>query len=297
MNLKLAGRYRGLASIGAVAAALLVCAAPASAEVRSGQGSAAPNPAIPAETDIVAANATYDSVAGTVTFNVTVAGPPTANKSLFTFAALGVGESISVPGAAFLGYYGSSQATAYETEVAEHPAYEAMVPQAVAGDTTTLTVTEHVFAEKPYNFAAVQVVEEGSKGEEKVVDELKFPIAAAPAAESPPPPAAEPPALEIAKRKPVKAKVGKWTKVKVTVANAGGTVTSPILLSVKAPKGVRLDSKSGHYNVSPVDPGMQLTVYFKAKLTKKAKKTSRLTVGAAASGEHVKIPVVLDKFR
>src|SRR5262249_14430410 len=114
----------------------------------------------------------------------------------------------------------------------------------VVGTTINLSGTVASLANQGFNCAAAVMLP--SNHEEPVY--LIFPIAAplppAPPAETPkasnpaptvapPPPAPTPAALSIARSKPLRATPGKWTRVRITVTNTGGSSSAPGSLRVK----------------------------------------------------------------
>jgi hypothetical protein len=82
-------RSKVWATLLAVAAAVLVFAAPAAAEVRTGHANAPEFDAEPGEADIVAASASYDTSTGAVTFTVQTRDAPSENPNLRVVGRLG----------------------------------------------------------------------------------------------------------------------------------------------------------------------------------------------------------------
>lgn len=273
----------------------LAFAATASAETTTGEATSTENLSIPGEADIIRASASYDSTAGTVTVTATTREEPGTNPELtllggFTnvsqcsFATRGSGEgypqvslyspySTEVGSAAGWTYFGSKEEIPGEesTGVGE---------KSVNGKTTTLTATPKKAVDQPFNCVLVGVV----KGAEPI-DYVFMPLVASstllpsntiPAETKPttPPP---PGLLSFATSKPVKAKAGNWTKVKVKVANAGGTAIGPIAFKAKSPDGVIVKPRSP--KLPALLPGQTWTVNLQVKLTEKAKpkSTIRLT--------------------
>jgi len=295
--------------------AALALAATASAEVRVGEKTAAPDASIPAEADVIAAHAEYDSTTGSVVFQITTAAAPqTLNPKGEENQSQMVGALFSprTCGLAFIGRSGFpllSLKTSYaegartfwelvETEEStpEAPDTEGPAIKASAGTTTTLSVATAKVADQGFSCAVVGVVDPASPGELKP---LVFPIAAPPPppppadttptttttvapvqSVSPAPPAPAPAALSIARSRPLKLKPGKLTPVRIKVTNTGGTSSVPGSLRVKGTKGVTVKPETQRLPLLP--PGGSWTVTAKVRLTKQAKAKSTLALTAAA---------------
>jgi hypothetical protein len=294
----------------AIVAALLAFAGTAAAETKTGEGTAAVNPAIPAEADIVAATASYDSTSGAVNFTVTTVADPqpgteadpsqlSVTADLLT-ASLPCNASLLSTQAVFplLGIFAPYRANGeLEAGITESPAGGPgdniplePVTRSVSGVTTALSVTSSLAAGRAFNCAAIVVGNGGGP-----TNLLFFPISvpqapvapvvttATPAAAAPSPtPALAPAALSIAKSKPLKLKAGKSRTVKITVTNTGGTATGPGSLRVKAPAGVLV--KPERQKLPILQAGESWTLSVRVQLTAKAKKSSTLSlVGAAGT--------------
>jgi NPCBM-associated, NEW3 domain of alpha-galactosidase len=294
----------------AAAVALLAFAGTAAAETKVGEGSAAVNPAIPAEADIVKATASYDSTGGAVNFTVTTVAEPhpgteadpselgliadllttslPCTESLLSTEAVFPLLGISAP------YRADEEAEAGITESLSGGSGEITlepVTRSVTGVTTALSVTSSLAAGRAFNCAAIAATDEGSP-----TNWLFFPISVAvvpvapvvtttappaPAA-APPAPAPAPAALSIAKSKPLKLKAGKSRTVKIKVTNTGGTATGLGSLRVKAPAGVLVKPETQKVPVLP--PGSSWTLSVRVQLTAKAKKQSTISLTGTAPG-------------
>jgi hypothetical protein len=293
--------------LAAVVAALLACAATASAEARSGETTGSLELGEPsAESTILHASATYETT-GTVAFTVTTLEAPreesegAANTTTIgvgfltapectSAAVLFSGKQPPTPYTLIKSFYGSKEAGGV---VVVEGGGEVSLPGAtktVSGATMTFSQpAADAIANQAFNCAFVEA------GKNADLSAVAFPISAPPppipTPPNPTPPAAAPqvaapapaPALlSLAKSKPVTLKVGKWRTVKVTVTNAGGTATGPGSLRVKAPKGVLV--KPERQQLPVLTPGGSWTVSVRVQLTEKAKKTSNLALTAAAPG-------------
>jgi hypothetical protein len=291
-----------------VVAALLLLASPAAAEVRTGQGTSPPDGSIPGEADILSGNASYDSSTGTVNISLVTREVPGSHEVLAMGASLGVQSSFcAYPSMTFGALTNSTDARWFaaesEAELVRLNEEGKLVtePAAKGGvgtTTTTFSVTSPRLVGKPYNCAEIEI-HHIVEGQDVVYDELTFPIAA-PAPPPPPPPTPPTPApaaLTIGASKPVKARVGKWTKVNVQIANPGGITTGAIGLNVKAPAGIKLKPGTGKVGAPALAPGATETVSFKVKPTRKAKGKSTLKLSAASGGLGATGAVVVKAIR
>jgi hypothetical protein len=309
----------------AVVVALLAFAGTAFAETKIGEYSAAPNPKIPAEANVLGATTEYDSTAGTMNFTVTTAAEPQAEVEeeeseiilVVGFATLPVCSLSELEtGGGNVGFPVFELETPYSQPFAESitaesqkeieggsPANFGLGSKTVEGTKTTLTAQSPRAVGKAYTCAIMALENVENTKEEFVEDFAIFPLSLKP---TPPPvvappapaPAAQPAppvaALSIAKaKKPLKLKVGKWATVKVKVTNAGGASTSPGSLQLKATKGVTV--KGGKQKLPALLPGGSWTVSYKVKLTAKAKKTSTLSLVGAAGTVGSKSSLVLKR--
>jgi hypothetical protein len=292
----------------AAAFALLVLVAPAAAEVRSGEATSPANPAISGEADFLGATASYDSTTGFVSVTTTTRVAPLAEDEESNFvlvAVLGVskGDSCERPEISFpvLGMQSTYQESsgvwlAADSEEEESIPTPEPVVKSVAGTTTTLAAASGSLIDKPYDCVAVAVIPQSEEGEPQAADELTFPIAvksppppptppadhAVQGSNPPPPPPTMAGRLSIAKAKPVKARSGKWTKVKFKLSNTGGTAIWPVKLKIRRPSGLIV--KPAKTALPALLPGQSWTVAFRVKLTAKAKPKSKISLIATATG-------------
>jgi NPCBM-associated, NEW3 domain of alpha-galactosidase len=297
----------------AALAALLVFAAAASAETRTGESSTAlilgsPTP----EINLVNASASYETGTGSTVFKMTTAGAPDPAGEGMVLAALTTSQTCTAsadPQTLFTALLGGPPplflvVNEYSSPVALGIAGSLTAPQqllvtkSVLGTTTTLSVTSAAVANAGFNCAIVAANIEEEVGEEEVGSGIgtfmAFPISAppavpptaavtpAPTAAPAPAPVPAPPVLSIGKLKPVTLKAGKSKSIKIKVTNTGVTGTGAGSLRVKPPKGVIV--KPERQQVPVLAPGKSWTVTVRVQLTAKAKKQSKLSLIAAASG-------------
>jgi hypothetical protein len=324
-------RYRTPSIHVAAFAAILVFAATAAAETRTGEASSPASAFYTPEGNILNATATYDTTAGSAVFNVTTAGPAQAKvegkpsklflQTLLFAANSGCSFEALVSGGIPFPLLAITDKYALETAegglggpgggLGESGGVVVPVVRSVAGTTTSLSVTSSALANQGFNCVLASVGRELAVTKEELEEERKeqeagrlpsgnlviFPISAppappaAPAPPAPAPPAVPPAALSIAKAKSLKLKVGKWTSVKVKVTNTGGTATASGSLRLKAAKGVIV--KGGKQKVPALLPGGSWTVSYKVELTAKAKKTSTLSLVGTAGTVTSKSSLVL----
>ncbi|HEY2055954.1 MAG TPA: hypothetical protein VGH14_18625 [Solirubrobacterales bacterium] len=287
----------------------LAFAATASAEVRAGEATSPANDAIPGKGDILATTAKYDSSTGGVTVSLTTREAPGEKQELTMAAVLGrptEGVCNLNPTQVQLDALPLMQIAAQAAPVGPTPSVESppswieigedqtidglgLAKKSVTGATTTLSALSPELANKPFTCATVVVqtaleIPVNPKEEMKVpetLDEVSFLLNTLP--EPPPAPKPTPPApaaLSFAKSKPVTAKIGKWTKVKVKVANSGGTSVGPIAFKAKAPTGVIV--KPGSPKLPALLGGQTWTVNLQVKVTEKAKAKSWITLTGTA---------------
>lgn len=303
-------------------AALLAFAGTASAETKIGEYTGALIPGIPAEANVLGATGEYDSTAGTLNFTVTTAAAPQAKLGAepneiqldVGFATLPVCAFSALESGA--GYpvfelearYAQSVALAITAEsqaelISGDPALLSAGTKTVEGTKTTFTAQSPRAVGKPYNCGIVSVQNVENVEGESVQEINFFPLSLKPT----PPPAVTPPApvqaqpapqappvaaLSIAKaKKPLKLKVGKWKTVKVKVTDTGGTATSAGSLRVKAPAGVLV--KPERQKLPVLQAGESWTLSVRVQMTAKAKKSSTLSLVAAAGTVSAKGSLVL----
>jgi hypothetical protein len=282
--------------------AALAFAATASAEVRAGEATSPANPAIPGKGDILSATANYDVAAGAMTFAINTREAAGEKDELTVGAILGQPKEgacslataqitlpvaeifVTGPNPEFPEVAPARPSWAEISEVEGRPELSALglAKRSLNGTTDTLSATSTELAGKPFSCATISIETPGSATEPPVaLDEVTFPLHTLP--EPPPAPKPAPPApaaLAFASSKPVTAKTGKWTKVKVTVANTGGTTVGPIAFKAKAPAGVVV--KPGSPKLPALLGGQTWTINLQVKLTEKAKPQSTITVTGTA---------------
>jgi hypothetical protein len=307
-------RLRATALLIAALTALLVFAAAAAAETRTGESSTPQSGAgLTPEASLVKASASYETASGSVGFSVTTAAEPGAESKAEgrpSEATLQVSLFQSTAGCDFpstksgtviypvfelVSRYAereASHALLFQSEI-EAEELGPAVPS-VSGTTTTVSFASGRLANQGWNCALVQV----GQGHEGAFGFLIFPISApvippaAPATPAPGPARARP-VLTIAKAKPLKLKIGKSRTVKVKVTNTGATATAQGSLRVKPTKGVLVTPET--QKLPALAPGASWTVSVRVKLTGKAKKKSTLSLTGTASGLTAKSSLVVKR--
>jgi len=302
--------------------AALAVAATASAELRVGEATAPVNPAIPAEADILAARAEYDSDTGRVIFKVTTAALPSpgteaepngmemdvglASTSACALSVIGSGNVFPTFAITYFYLQPDSVAWVLSPSASSEPKVEngttGLATRSASVTTTTLEGSGPKVVNQPFSCAVAQV----RNGFEALGQPLFFPIAVpAPAPPTDPAPAPNqgqgqapsptshkaPAALSIAKPKPLKLKAGKWKTVRIKVANNGGSASTAGSLRLKAPRGVLV--KPEKQKLPVLNPGATWTVSAKVQLTAKAKPKSTVSLTAAAGSLTAKGSLVL----
>ena len=297
--------------------ATLALAATASAEIRVGEATAPVNPLVNPEADVIGANAEYDSGTGTVTFKVTTAAVPSPgteeDPSELEMAA-GLGSTNSCNSAllrngtgypAFAFSYQYLQPNFVPWALIESAGAEPKIDDGTAGlatrsasvTTTTFVGTAPKAVDRPFNCALADV----HIGAVLQGEPLIFPIAVPPPpavttqAQVPAPPAPAPvaAALSIVGSKPLKLKAGRWTTVRIKVANTGGLPTAPGSLRLTPPAGVLVKPEKQRLPV--LTAGGSWTIAAKVQLTAKAKKKSTVSMSAAAGPVIAKGSLVLKR--
>jgi hypothetical protein len=291
-------RLRVPALLLAALAALLVTAAAASAETRTGESTTPFNEAsVSPEATLVKGTASFETASGAAVFTATTAAPPTGEGGLAT--ALTTTECTSNPTSleeADFSIFTSSPLFAVET-LYGHPEALAITgtiksPQYIAasktvsGATTTISVTSSTLAEAGFRCAVIVADDEAH-----AASVMAFPIKAPPPPPVPAPALAPAPApaplpapavLSVAKPKPLKVKAKTWKTVHVKVSNTGATATTQGSLRVKAAKGVLV--KPEVQKLPVLTPGATFTLSVRVRLGQMAKPTSTLPVTVTAPG-------------
>jgi hypothetical protein len=286
-------------------AVLLAFASGAAAETWSGETTTVeateghPSP----EVTLLTASASYDPIAGNVSFDIVTGAEPASNQG-FAGAVAGL---IRTPGAcnvptvrayneegpplgtsllSFESPY-SQPFFAFGTLERLPEPVEVPVTKVVSGSATTLSAASSLLTNQGYNCAFAEAF--NSAGGTAMTFPLVLqpsappaPPAPAPAPPASPSPAPAPPALSIAKAKPFKLKAGKARSVKITVTNTGATAAAQGSLKVKSTKGILVTPEV--QKLPPLAPGASWSVYVRLKPTAKAKAKSTLSLAASASG-------------
>jgi hypothetical protein len=297
-----------------LAAALsLALAASAAAEVRVGEAEGPADPTVPAEADIVHASAAYDSATGAMSFDLTTVAEPKAKNAkgepseaqmvvgLFTATAACslealLNKEVAYPVVQILAPYAEPENTKIQTAEGPNPPFTESGPatRTVANTKTAISGTVAALANRGFNCAAAVVLPSGQEEPVYLVFPIAAPLPPAPPAETPkepeppktaptsPPPAPAPASLSIARSKTLRAKAGKWTRVRITVTNTGGTSSTPGSLRVKGTRGVTVKPETQRLPL--LTPGGSWTVTARVQLTKAARARSTLALTATAGG-------------
>jgi hypothetical protein len=281
--------------------AALAFATTAAAETRIGEATSFVDGAIEPEGDIVRARAEYDSTAGTLSVKVTTAAAPGENPEVALIAGLATpktctfeatqGSEEAFPSFQINAPYGPVVPVAFaigsKQELEEAFPIPGVATKSVEGSVTTLGAQSEKAVNQPYSCVLVGVLKQGTS---EPLDYVLFPLLSQTI--KPPSNSTEtethtasitpsvPAALAIPDSKPVTAKAGKWTKVKVKVANTGGTTVGPIAFKAKAPAGVVV--KPGSPKLPALLGGQTWTINLQVKLTDKAKAKSTITLTGTA---------------
>jgi hypothetical protein len=277
-------------------------------ESPTGEGTSPPIPGLPGEAEVIAGTANYESTTGTVTMSITTAGLPVAESELTVGGALlttsrpcdraaleppaGGGFPEVLPAFEIRSVYTETEEetpiwVSIESFSSVGPEDGGPATKSVSGTTTTLSATTDLAANRPYDCAFVSVNENGGEP----IDYVFFPIAVPPVPPVTPPAVAPAPAvvipapaalLSLAKLKPLSAKTGKWTKVKLKVTNSGNAAAGPVAIKAKAPKGVVV--KPLTTKLPALLPGQSWTVVLEVQLTAKAKKSSTISLTGTLPG-------------
>jgi hypothetical protein len=291
-------RLRAPALLIAALTALLVFAAAAAAETRTGETtSTVPlGEAASPETTLVRSSASYETAGGSVGFDITTAAAPDPeNEEVEMLAALFTARSecnifaltsggFAPPLLEIVSSYAepTSAEVLVITGIAEPPSVFLPAAKTVSGTTTTLAITSGQLANQSFNCALVETLEE--EGSSFMIFPISAPVIPPPAPPAPPAPAPAPgpPVLSIAKAKPLKLKVGKSRTVKVKLTNTGATATAQGSLRMKPTKGVLVTPET--QKLPALAPGASWTVSVRVKLTEKAKPKATLSLTGTASG-------------
>ncbi|MBS1885842.1 MAG: hypothetical protein JSU06_01515 [Actinobacteria bacterium] len=303
--------------------AALALAATASAEIRVGEATAPVNPALKAEADIIGAKAEYESNTGAVTFKVTTAALPSpgteaepnelemaaalASTSNCSSAVIEGGGSVYP---AFIFDYQYRQPGFVTWSILESsvsvPKFEngtgGLAARTAGVTTTTFEGIAPKAANLPFSCALVEVhIGNATQGQPLIFPIAVPPPPAPPATptqnQAPPPvtaPQHAPAALSIPGTKPLKLKAGKWTTVRINVANPGGSATLPGSLRLKPSTGVLV--KPARQKLPVLNAGGTWTVSAKVQLTPKAKPKSTVSLTAAAGPLTAKGSLVLKRL-
>jgi hypothetical protein len=279
--------------------AVLVFAATAAAEIRTGEATTPLNEGpLTAEATIVSGAASYDT-SGIVSLTLTTAEPPQANDTRIEADVLeaqpcALAELHAAlthpPAAAIESRYESPEAMGVLVP-SGHEVVPIVAAKAVSGSTTTISFSSPAAANLRFNCAFVATDVNG-EADSVLVIPLRAPPAppapilpvagGAPQAPTPPAPASPQAKLAIAKLKPLTLKPGKWRTVKVTVTNEGGAASTQGTLRVKQPAGVLV--KPEKQQLPALAPGASTSVSVRVEITAKAKGILTLQLTGTASG-------------
>lgn len=268
----------------------LFLAAAAAAEVRSGSGTDSVDGGLTGGLDITAVSASYDTMGGTLSAQVTTREAPQLNGENGVVVAFGTlqGSECEGPFALMLGLNSQPPSAAWN-----YAGTKGTAQMGISGSVTTLSVASPALAGQTFNCAeAFSFVTEG---EEVVARDSAAPIAllpppppAPPSNPSPsPPPAPAPPAPApppapkanlVAPSKTVVLHRGSWTKVKFKITNTGNATAVKVAVKIGKARGVAMKPKSGKVKLQSIAAGKSKVASFRAMLMPKAKASSKLTL-------------------
>ena len=298
--MRASGRIAGAVLVGILA--VLVFAATAAAEIRTGEATTPLNegPLTP-EATILSGAASYDT-SGSVSFTFTTEAPPQASNTRIVAYVLEAQPCTLAEIPAAAKHPPAAQVeSSYESPEAMgvlapsgHEVVALEAKKAISGSTTTLSFAALAAANLRFNCALVGTDVNG-EADSVLAIPLQAPPAppappapvlpvapVAPQAPTPPAPAPAPAKLAIAKLKPLRLKPDKWRKVKVTVTNEGGAASTKGTLRVKQPAGVLV--KPEKQQLPALAPGASATVSVRVEITAKAKGKPTLELTGTASG-------------
>ena len=293
-------RLRAPALLIAALAALLVFAATAAAETRTGESTTASIVGAPSpEAVLVKSTASFETATGSAVISFTTAAPPNPANPTEMIGGFSTTECSSTPPSSFNQqsvtvpliasspilaiFTGSSEPLAAGFTGSFSAPETLLVAKSVSGATTTLSVASSSFIEAGYKCALVLVEEE--TGDSLMTVPIKGPPpppAPAPVVAPAPAPLPAPAVLSVAKPKPLKVKPKTWKTVYMKVSNTGATATTQGSLRVKAAKGVMV--KPEVQKLPVLIPGATYTLSVRVQLTESAKPTSKLPVIVTAPG-------------
>jgi hypothetical protein len=293
-------RLRAPALLIAALAALLVFAATAAAETRTGESTTASIVGVPSpEALLVKSTASFETATGSAVISFTTAAPPNPANPTEMIGGFSTTECSSTPPSSFTQesvtvpliasspilaiFTGSSEPLAAGFTGSISVQVTLPVAKSVSGATTTLSVASASFIEAGYKCALVLV--EGKTGASLMTVPIKGPPPPpppAPVVAPVPAPLPAPAVLSVAKPKPLKVKAKTWKTVHVKVSNAGAAATTQGSLRVKAAKGVMV--KPEVQKLPVLIPGATYTLSVRVQLTESAKPTSKLPVIVTAPG-------------
>jgi hypothetical protein len=280
----------GLVTALIVLALSLAFAASAAAEVRSGSATDGTEPErIPGSIDITAVSAAYDTAGSIQVAVTTLAPPPVPTEEALLTARFGVlsGNECVSPIAAIVGTYTQPAVARWAVSTGG----EGEASESISGTTVTLTApTNAALANQPFNCVEPAIYEVG--GEEELLEALTVPIqlvgpppppppaTPAPSTPPPPPPAPTPPpkANLTFPSTTLTLHRNAWKKVTVKITNTGNAAAAKVSLKIGKAKGVAIKPKSGKLKLKSIAAGKSKVASFKARLTPKAKASSKLAL-------------------
>jgi hypothetical protein len=285
--------WRSLVTTLLVLGLTLFFAASAAAEVRSGSATDPVDEGLSGGLDLVAVSAGYDT-GGTITAELTTRETPEVNPEAGIVIGLGTLEESECEGpyALILGLDSQPLGAAWTYNGSKGTAQ-----MSVSGATTTLSATGSALSGQPFNCAEAFsfVTEEEELAAVDVtapfglVGPLPPPVTSPPS--SPPPsnpaPPAPTPTPKVANltfhSKTVTLHRNAWKKITVKVTNTGNADAGKVSLKIGKARGVTIKPKSGKLELKSIAAGKSKVASFKAKLTKKAKASSKLTLAISSS--------------
>jgi hypothetical protein len=317
-------RFRAPALLIAAFATLLVFAAAAGAETRTGETTVAVPLGVEAalpEATLVKSSASYDTTAGSVNFSITTAAEPqlqnekgkpnetqlvvglfdaTGECGLGTLLAGAVSPPLFVAMSTYSQPTAAAGLLATSLDSLEPTGAALPVAKSVSGNTTTLALTSAEITNQGFNCALVEALApvsltppvEGQPVATSGGDIMIFPIKVPPAPPAPPATPGPPPAPAPAPAPPALsiAKAKKPLSLKVGKSKTVKITLSNTGGSATAEGSLKVKAPTGvivkpaKQKVPALAPGASWTVSVRVQLTEKAKKKSTLSLIGTAAG-------------
>jgi len=240
--------------------------------------------------DVVGFEASYDD-AGTITGRVRLAAAPPASATGFVFAFFGRAQpdgscATAVGAGDVLGAASSSPTWGTPADPTGGGPATRTMPDAT---TIVLSAGGAGLARQPWNCAFASTVVDGATADRTAPVALRVPVPSppppttpAPTTPAPPPSAPATARLELGATAPTPMRRDRWTRLAVTLRNAGNAPASGAQVRLRPPRGVKVSP--GTRKIGALAAGATRTLRFRVKLTRRARSRSALAVTASAGG-------------